>query len=64
MINSNQTFIDFISLILTESLEVAEYHCIDINAIVHRIAKIVITTINSTRVKALFVFNIVILLNN
>ncbi len=41
------------SEILTESLEDALYHWSDMNAIVHRIARIVITTINSTRVKAL-----------
>ena len=35
-----------------ESLELVEYHCSDINAIVHKIASIVITTISSTSVKA------------
>ena len=45
-------FILFISDILTPSLAFDEYHWNDIKAIVHRIARIVITTINSTRVKA------------
>jgi hypothetical protein len=40
------------SEILTESLELLLYQAIEIKAIVHRIARIVITTINSTRVNA------------
>jgi hypothetical protein len=47
---SKLVFILLISDILTASLEFAEYDCSDINAIVHKIAKIVITTINSTNV--------------
>jgi hypothetical protein len=55
--NSSAVFILETSDILTESLEDALYHCNDINAIVHRIARIVITTISSTRVNAfLFLF--------
>jgi glyoxylate carboligase len=43
------------SEILTESLDDLEYQAIDIKAIVHRIASIVITTISSTSVNQLFV---------
>jgi hypothetical protein len=39
---------------LTESLELAAYHWNEIKAIVARTASIVITTISSTSVKALF----------
>gem|GEM_PF-677546 len=42
------------SLNLTLFLVSFEYHCKLINAIVHSIASIVITTISSTRVKAFF----------
>jgi hypothetical protein len=52
--NSKDDFMLFISVNLTLSLESFAYHCIDINAIVHKIANIVMTTINSTKVKALF----------
>jgi len=46
--------------ILTEFLDDFEYHCNEINAIVHKIAIIVITTINSTRVNAFLFLNIII----
>ena len=51
--NSSEVLILEISLVLTLSLASFEYHCNDINAIVHRIARIVITTISSTKVKAI-----------
>ena len=51
-------FIVDTSAILTESLEIFEYHCNDTKAIVQRIASIVITTINSTNVKACFCLDI------
>ena len=50
--NSREVLIFFISDTLLVSLEIAEYHWNDIKAIVHRIARIVITTISSTSVKA------------
>ena len=42
------------SWILTLSLAFAAYHWSDMNAIVHNIAKIVMTTISSTNVKPFF----------
>ena len=42
----------FISVSLAQSLAFVEYHPNATNAIVHSIARIVSTTINSTRVKA------------
>jgi hypothetical protein len=50
--SSSDVFIDHISDILVLSLAVLEYHCIEIKAIVHSIANIVIVTISSTKVKA------------
>jgi len=50
--NHNHVLIVDKSLILTLSLDDALYDCILIYAIVHSIARIVIVTINSTRVKA------------
>ncbi|MDR2640213.1 MAG: hypothetical protein LBC61_02540 [Candidatus Peribacteria bacterium] len=35
-------------------------HCIEIKAIIHKIAKIVITTINSTSIKAFFIIKSVL----
>jgi hypothetical protein len=49
----------FISEILVESLASLLNHCSDIKDIVHRIAKIVITTMSSTNVNA-FLFIIII----
>jgi hypothetical protein len=48
--NSNDFLIFCTSVNLLESLAWAEYHWSDIKAIVHRIARIVITTISSTSV--------------
>jgi len=45
--------ITHISDVLVLSLAIDAYHCNDIKAIVHSIASIAITTINSTRVNAL-----------
>jgi hypothetical protein len=53
--NNSRDFLIFeTSLTLLLSLACAEYHCSDKNAIVHKIASIIITTISSTRVNALF----------
>ncbi len=54
--NSSAVFIFDISLTLTLFLDDLEYHWSEIKAIVHRIARIVITTINSTSVNAFLVF--------
>ena len=50
--SSSDVLIVLKSLILTLSLDWALYHCKLMNDIVHRIARIVITTISSTNVKA------------
>jgi hypothetical protein len=46
--------IEFKSLVLLEFRASEEYHCSDIKAIVQSIARMVITTINSTRVNPSF----------
>jgi len=56
--SSSDVFIVDKSEILAESLDCSEYHCNEINAIVQRIANIVITTINSTNVNP-FLFIII-----
>jgi hypothetical protein len=54
----------FMSASLTESLELAAYHWNDINATVARTARIVITTMSSTSVKALFFLVVFIVWRN
>ena len=54
-VKSSSDFLIFhISDILLESRAFAAYHWSDMNAIVHNIAKIVMTTISSTNVKPFF----------
>ena len=55
----NQTIVSilFKSVHLDAFLASLENHCSDIKAIVHNIASIVITTINSTKVKACFLYS-------
>ncbi|MBT3726233.1 hypothetical protein HOG21_00585 [bacterium] len=62
--NSRLVFILLISDILALSLADVLYHCRLMNAIVHNMANIVITTISSTNVNHCFCFicNIIILL--